>query len=186
MNSQSLIERLEGYRQRYPQQTETVDDFIDFLQRNQHDSFKRELQEGHVTASCWLLDTTQSHVLLTHHKKLNRWLQLGGHADGEADVQKVALTEAREESSIARLQLLLDGEIFDIDKHRIPARKNEPAHVHYDFRFVLRAVASDSFVVSDESHDLQWVAIDRLDEYTNDESVLRMGQKWLQQVATVE
>src|SRR3569832_2721477 len=63
--------------------------------------FARTLQVGHVTGSAWLVDHAHTHVLLTHHRKLDRWLQLSGHADGEADVQSVALREAREESGLA-------------------------------------------------------------------------------------
>lgn len=178
MSATSLIKRIAAYQRRYKVQTETADDFIDFLQRNQHSSFQRTLQEGHITASCWLLNTAQTQVLLTHHKKLNRWIQLGGHADGEIDVHKVALTEAIEESGIVDIQFLLGGEIFDIDKHVIPAHKSESAHFHYDIRFAMQVVNSDVYTISDESHALQWVAIDHLGQFTDDESVLRMGNKW--------
>jgi 8-oxo-dGTP pyrophosphatase MutT (NUDIX family) len=176
--TENLVERLERYRKTNGGQSDTVDLFVAFLQENRAKSFCRSLAEGHVTASCWLLNRAQTHVLLTHHRKLNRWLQLGGHADGESDPVKVALAEASEESGIKSIRILTD-DIFDIDRHVIPARKNEPEHFHFDFRFAMQTTGSDDYVVSDESHDLRWVAISRMAQYTADESVLRMGEKWL-------
>ena len=179
---ENLVERLERYRKTNDGQSDTVDLFVAFLQKNRAKSFCRSLAEGHVTASCWLLNRAQTHVLLTHHRKLNRWLQLGGHADGESDPVKVALAEASEESGIKNIRILTD-DIFDIDRHVIPARNNEPEHFHYDFRFAMQTTGSDDYVVGDESHDLRWVDITRMAQYAADESVLRMGQKWLSRVS---
>jgi 8-oxo-dGTP pyrophosphatase MutT (NUDIX family) len=116
--------------------------------------------------------------LLTHHKKLGRWLQVGGHSDGCADPLAVAIKEAEEESGLAVTALA--AEAFDIDVHEIPARKSDPAHFHFDIRFVLQAREGEAFQVSDESHDLAWVPVQRLADYTNEESMLRMARKWLE------
>ncbi len=172
-----LVEQLENYRVANNAQSDTVELFIAFLRSNRHRSFDRSLAEGHVTASCWLLNRAKTHVLLTHHRKLNCWIQLGGHADGDSDLVKVALSEAREESGIGKIAIL-SRDIFDIDRHEIPSRKNEPRHFHYDFRFAMQSIKNDNYIVSDESHDLHWVAISRMAQYTSDESVLRMGRKW--------
>ena len=102
----------------------------------------------------------------------------GGHADGDSDILQVARREADEESGLVGLKVE-DGEIFDIDVHKIPARANETQHLHYDIRFVFRAHGSEEFVVSEESHDLAWVGIAQLESYNVDESVMRMAQKWL-------
>ena len=139
--------------------------------------FERSCSCGHITGSAWLVDPTQRKVLLTHHAKLNAWFQLGGHSDGEAHTLEVACAEAREESGLSDITILKNA-IFDIDIHRIPARKTEREHYHYDVRFALQAVGSTSFVVSDESHDLAWVAIDKIGQYSNEESLMRMAQKW--------
>ncbi|MEL7369516.1 MAG: NUDIX hydrolase [Myxococcota bacterium] len=139
--------------------------------------FDRTLLEGHITGSAWILNHDQSATLLTHHKKLNLWLQPGGHADGDPDVRQVALREAIEESGIEDLRLLRD-DIFDVDVHRIPARKDEPAHYHYDVRFVVQAPPNAQFVVSEESHALAWVPRADVANYQTDESVLRMVRKW--------
>jgi len=142
------------------------------------DCFRRELGIGHVTGSAWVLSPDRRRVLLTHHRKLDLWLQLGGHADGECDVRLVALREAREESGLVRVRLLADA-IFDVDVHSIPARAREPAHFHYDVRFVCEADDMEPLVVSDESHDLAWVELDRVAVLSADRSVLRMVRKSL-------
>ena len=175
-----LIDDLEKYRCNFVREADVATIFIEFLYRNQFDSFERSLEEGHVTASCWLLNAAKTHVLLTHHKKLDLWVQLGGHADGERDVRQVALKEAYEESGLKTIELLDEGALFDIDRHAIPARKNEPEHFHYDFRFVLHSTAGDDYIVSEESHDLVWADIARIKDYARDPSVLRMAEKWSQ------
>lgn len=138
--------------------------------------FERELTLGHITGSAWLLDLHRERVLLTHHAKLDKWMQLGGHADGETDVARVALREAMEESGITDIELLWP-DIFDIDIHLIPARGNEPSHYHYDCRFVLQCTGDEDYVVSDESRDLRWVPIDDVQRYTREPSVMRMVAK---------
>lgn len=137
--------------------------------------FDRSLAEGHITASAWLTDRSGDRVLLTHHRKLERWLQLGGHADGDRDTLQVAITEAREESSLE--VAVVSGAILDLDAHVIPARKDEPEHWHFDVRYALVA-RSEEFQVSEESLELSWVPIDQLDEYAVNDSILRMARKW--------
>ena len=79
--------------------------------------------------------------------------------------------------ALAELEAL-SPEIFDVDVHEIPARKGEPAHLHYDVRFALVAPAGAEFVVSEESHDLAWVPRAEVAHYNTDDSVLRMAAKW--------
>jgi 8-oxo-dGTP pyrophosphatase MutT (NUDIX family) len=132
---------------------------------------------GHITGSAWLVDTTGSRVVLTHHKKLGKRLQLGGHADGNSDVLSVALREATEESGLRDI-VVVAPTIFDLDVHPIPERANEPSHRHYDLRFALQATGSDKFQVSAESNQLAWVDIDRVADYTDEPALLRMAAKW--------
>ena len=176
MSAENLINLLRVYQDTYPQESPVIDRYIDFLEGHS-DCFERSQLAGHVTGSAWLVNATGTHVLLTHHRKLNRWLQLGGHADGHTDVLDVALREACEESGIKEIQVL-DSKLFDIDIHEIPARKNEPTHFHYDARFALQVSGSDSFTVSDESHALKWIKISELAQHTDDVSMLRMAEKW--------
>jgi 8-oxo-dGTP pyrophosphatase MutT (NUDIX family) len=140
------------------------------------DAFQRTLQTGHVTASAWIVDPSRTRVLLTHHRKLRKWLQLGGHLDGEVDVRRAAMREAREESGLHSLRFISDA-IYDLDIHPIPARAGEPAHDHYDVRFALEADPAEPFVVSSESNDLAWVPLGALARYGADESVLRLARK---------
>lgn len=140
------------------------------------DCFERSLLVGHVTGSAWVVDFDRSHVLLHHHGKLDKWLQLGGHADGEPHVLNVALREAQEESGLTSVRPVTDG-IFDVDIHRIPARGAEPEHFHYDVRFLLEADRGEPLRITSESKDLQWVPIGRIGELTQEESMLRMVRK---------
>jgi 8-oxo-dGTP pyrophosphatase MutT (NUDIX family) len=139
---------------------------------------ERELAVGHLTGSAWLVDRHGERVLLTHHRKLDRWLQLGGHADGEADLARVALREAEEESGLAGLQVA--EPIFDLDRHWIPARGADAGHWHYDVRFVVRCTETEDYVVSAESHALAWRLIAGVaDEPGVDESLRRMAGLWV-------
>ena len=176
MSAENLIELLRVYQNTYPQESPTAERYIDFVESH-GDCFERTQLSGHVTGSAWLVNTHGTHVLLTHHRKLNRWLQLGGHADGHSNVLEVALNEAREESGIQQIHAL-DEQLFDIDIHEIPGRKNEPAHFHYDARFALQVSGSDIFSVSDESHALEWIEIRELAQRTDEISMLRMAGKW--------
>jgi 8-oxo-dGTP pyrophosphatase MutT (NUDIX family) len=140
--------------------------------------FARTRVDGHFTASCWLVSGDGARVLLTHHRKLDRWLQLGGHADGEADLVSVALREAREESGLA--DLVIEADIFDVDAHLIPARADEAAHTHWDVRFVVRCRGDEAFTVSAESHALAWVPVRALlEDSSTDASLRRMAANWL-------
>ena len=178
MQRRKLQEALARYAQRHPDERATVIRFTALL--NDHPTcFERDCWPGHITGSAWLVDTSGTQLLLTHHRKLNMWLQLGGHSDGETDTAAVAKREALEESGLP--VSLISDEIFDIDVHKIPARKDDPAHEHFDIRYMLQAQHND-FVVSAESIDLAWVSIEQLESYTDEESILRMRGKWRQKV----
>ncbi|MDZ8118487.1 NUDIX hydrolase [Pontiella agarivorans] len=178
MHRNDLLSRLRTYRKTWPNEKDTADRLIGFVETHP-DCFERSLQVGHITGSAWLVNRAGTHVLLTHHRKLDMWLQLGGHADGNTDIIDAARQEALEESGIRNLTLW-NPEIFDLDIHRIPERKNEPAHFHHDVRFVFQCLENEDYIVSEESHDLQWVDIQSLEKFTHEESMLRMKRKWLQ------
>lgn len=140
------------------------------------DCLWRTCLEGHLTASAWVVDPARRRVLLTHHRKLDLWIQLGGHADGEADLLAAALREVTEESGLTRVRAVA-AEIFDVDRHRIPARKTEPEHWHFDVRFLIEADPEESVVVSDESHAVEWVPLGEVTRLNPEESVARMVRK---------
>lgn len=176
MHRRPLLNLLQQYAARWPEESPVVERFRQLV--NEHENcFERDCWAGHITGSAWLVNQAGSHVLLTHHRKLERWLQLGGHSDGEANTLLAAQREAEEESGLT--VAVLDVVPLDLDVHMIPARRDDPDHYHFDVRFVFRTVGSEDFAVSEESLDLAWVPIADLSAYTEEESVLRMARKWL-------
>jgi 8-oxo-dGTP pyrophosphatase MutT (NUDIX family) len=169
-----LNELLRQYQACNPDQNTVVERFLALL-AGHPDCYSRHCWAGHITGSAWIVDPSGERVLLTHHRKLDRWLQPGGHSDGDPDTLAVALREAEEETGLVVEPI--DRSIFDLDVHPIPARGTEPEHYHFDVRFALRARTLD-YVVSDESHDLAWVPLVHLGEWTDEESLLRMARKW--------
>lgn len=140
------------------------------------DCLHRSCVTGHLTGSAWIVSPDRTRALLTHHRKLDRWLQLGGHADGDGDLAAVARREAHEESGLAGIRLVA-AEIFDCDRHEIPARGAEPAHWHLDVRFLFEASPAEPLVISSESKDLAWVELDGIRRLSAEESLARMVRK---------
>ena len=171
-----LLDLLHSYGQLFPDEQGQTEKFINFVINNE-DCFLRSNLSGHVTGSCFLVSIATNEVLLTHHKKIGEWLQLGGHADGDTDILRVALKEAQEESGIDGIVPLATA-IFDLDVHEIDKHKDVGAHFHYDARFLLAAPHRD-FIVSDESDNLAWRPIASLIHDTNiSTSIKRMAEKW--------
>ena len=179
MSRRNLLEQLNSYVDRWPAERECAFRIRHFVQRRA-DCFERTCREGHITASAWVVSADGRSVLLTRHRKLGIWLQLGGHADGDPDTAAVALREAREESGLESLAFATDEPataIFDVDVHLIPARSGEPEHFHYDVRYNLSADADEPLTRTDESTEIRWVLLSDLRRFTGEESVLRMARK---------
>ena len=140
------------------------------------DCLLRTCAPGHLTGSAWIVDAPRRRVLLTHHRKLDKWLQPGGHADGDPDLLAVTLREGREEPGLTRLHAV-SSEVFDVDRHRIPPRGDTAEHWHLDLRFLVEAAPEEELIISDESHDLAWVDLDRVAALNPEESMLRMVRK---------
>jgi 8-oxo-dGTP pyrophosphatase MutT (NUDIX family) len=179
-----LLAQLERYLARHPDERIVVDHVRQFVRANP-DCFERSCRDGHITGSAWILSHDRSQFLLTHHKKLGRWLQLGGHADGNPDPADVALREAREESGMKDFELAVLGPErlpFDVDVHVIPATEREPTHLHHDVRCLLVAAPGQELRVSSESYDLRWFPCARALDVLDEESQWRMARKasvWL-------
>ncbi len=179
MHRRPLIELLQRYALAWPGERDQVARFLAFVQAH-GDCLLRSCVPGHITASAWILSDDGRRCLLTHHRKLERWLQLGGHVDGESNVELAAQREAVEESGMAEFALLRWSDELvplDLDVHPIPARGKEPRHDHWDVRFLLRAAPGQPLVISTESHDLRWLSPDELRTCTDEESVLRLHRK---------
>ena len=158
------------------------------LVRAQERCFFRDCMPGHITGSAFIVDHTGERFLLHHHKKLDRWLQFGGHADGEADPLAVAQREALEESGLAGLEVLAETVLCegaslalpaDLDVHVIPARGAEPEHEHHDIRYAFRAPLHAEVAISDESLALRWFPVAQLEQVIHEEGLLRLARKAL-------
>lgn len=170
-----LCRQLEQYAQCHDTRADVAARILDFV-NSTPECFHRSHLSGHITGSAWLLNPAGDAALLTLHRKLGRWLQPGGHADGDPNPLHVALREAEEESGIRGITALGTA-IFDVDIHRIPARprQGEPEHLHYDIRYLLQAPHGD-YVCSPESKALAWWTPAQIDARAAelDEAVLRM------------
>ncbi len=175
MDRISLKQNLENYRSPFEEEVSFIPDFLELLKDEQ--AYRRERLQGHFTASAWIVNKRRTHTLLTLHRKLNKWLQLGGHADGNENLIEVAMKEAQEESGLTSLRLV-DWSIFDIDKHVIPENKGVPQHFHYDVRFLLEAEINEPLTLSEESNDLAWVSFEAVEDMVGQHSsILRMLEK---------
>lgn len=175
MDRITLRNQLEIYRTPYEEESEFIADFAELTQ--DEDSYRRDRLDGHFTASAWIVNKRRTHTLLTLHRKLGRWLQLGGHADGNENLIEVALKEAQEESGLTSLKLV-DSTIFDLDKHIIPERPHVQEHFHYDVRYIFEADINEKLIMSDESISLAWITFDSVvDMIGYNPSILRMLEK---------
>lgn len=168
-----LIQQLRSYQTPFVEEKEYVHRFLELLKSK--DAFQRTHLPGHITGSTWIVNKKRDQTLLVHHAKLNKWVQPGGHADGDEKILQVALREAEEETGLKNLKTT--ETIFDIDIHTIPARKDFPEHQHYDIRYLLEADINEPIVVSEESHAVKWISISKLEKFTQEKSVLRMKEK---------
>jgi ADP-ribose pyrophosphatase YjhB (NUDIX family) len=173
---ESLLERLRVYLPINAADASVALRITEFVQ-SEPLCAERSTLKGHLTGSAWVVNQSGDKVLLMHHRKLNKWLQPGGHADGELNLLAVALRETREESGLSSLAPLSQA-IFDLDIHTIPSRADEPEHLHYDVRFVLRADDSEEFDVSDEALAIKWIPLENVTELSQEESIFRMCNKW--------
>ena len=152
--------------------------FIQDFVRRQPRYWSRATQEGHLTGSAWITNQSKTKAVLLHHKKLNIWVQPGGHID-EADDSLLAAArrEALEETGLSDLDVASE-QVFDVDVHQIPARKDEPAHWHLDVRFWFIS-GTEQLQLSTESNALRWLSAGEIRQLTDEESVLRMVRKSL-------
>ena len=171
----NLKQLLKTYIQKYPYEVNAIK-MLNFFD-NHDDCFEKDNLPGHFTGSAWVISPDKNKILMTHHKKLNMWLQLGGHADGQKDLKSVAIKEAKEESGFNNFSILSE-EIFDLDIHKIGPMNKNPEHLHYDVRFLLEAdPKKQNIIISEESHDVKWIHLDDVLNYNSEESISRMVKK---------
>ena len=175
MHRNTLKQLLTNYQPSDSSEIIAKKDMLIFLE-SYPDWFERSCMPGHFTASAWLLNQAGNKALLMYHAKLQLWVQLGGHCDGNFDPLQVALKEAQEESGIENI-IAVSPEIFDLDIHKIPARKDELEHLHYDVRFLLQVASDEQLMANHESEELVWFDRDKSKLPTSERSVVRMFDK---------
>jgi len=172
-NKESLLLTCSHYLNCYPAEKERLQSFISYLDRNESGQlYNRKNFDGHITASVFILDASCTKLLMLHHKILDRWLQPGGHIEGEdKDLLSAAYRECHEETGIRSSFITLmsadcrESIPFDIDSHRIPAndKKNEAEHYHHDIRYLFTYNGSDEISIdANESQGFQWISLAEL------------------------
>lgn len=177
MHRRQLLTLLRDYRTRFLDEAAMLARTRRFVLEHER-CFDRSLGHGHVSGSAWVVNPARSHVFLLHHRKLELWLQPGGHADNNHDIIEVALNETAEESGADReaIRLLSEG-IFDLDVHLVRETPTEPRHWHYDIRFLVELDDRLHLPGNDESHAVAWVPLHQVMRLNNMRSVHRMVQK---------
>jgi 8-oxo-dGTP pyrophosphatase MutT (NUDIX family) len=174
MDGNHLVELLNEYKLRYKKEMNVINQFLKFISNG--NCFSLDNKVGHITASAFIIDTTKLSSLLTHHVKIKKWIQLGGHINkNDKNIFEAAYREAFEESSLNSLKLIKKS-IFDIDIHKIYST-NDQSHLHYDIRILFSADKSEPFQVSKESIDLKWIPFGSFEEYNSEWSLMKMREK---------
>lgn len=169
-----LLLELSRFRKRHPDDP-VAGRFRSFVEAHPN-ALDRALDVGHVTASAWVVDRSARAAVLVFHPKLARWLQPGGHLEPGEATAEASLREAREETGLTQLRLV-DGEIFDLDVHRIPARPGEPAHWHWDVRHLVEGSARERPAPTEEVRTATWTGWDEVRSKVGAESVLRLVRR---------
>ena len=169
-----FIEKIRAFAPYSESESSTKERFLDFAINNS-DAFHRSNLKGHFTASAFVVDRENAKILLIHHKKLDKWLQPGGHCDGDENTLMVAIKEVQEETGV---EITPDNQpIIDLDIHVIPERKGIPEHEHFDVRYIFESDSTSPLIQNHETVDLKWIDYDEVKKYTTEESVLRILQK---------
>lgn len=157
---------------------------LDLLDGHGEQLADRRTAPGHLTGSALVVDDRREHVLVLLHTKLQRWLQPGGHADGDHELAGVALKEATEETGIVGLRVLVPA--VDLDVHQVDHGDELGQHLHLDLRFVVVAPPEAEVVGNHESQGLRWVTLEQLEELADEEGLVRLARAGLDQLAELE
>ncbi len=177
MHREPLLQLLARYKTPHMEEAAMVERTRHFV-RLHEDCFNRHLMPGHVSGSAWVVNPARSHALMLLHRKLNLWLQPGGHADDDADITRVVLKEATEESGIAPEHIrLMSPAIFDVDVHTVYASQHGPRHEHFDIRFLIEIDDNIPVPGNDESHQIRWIPLEQITRFNNARSIFRLVEK---------
>lgn len=173
MNQKELLKLLDNYTSFDAQEEQHLHRMVEFITVNE-ELFSRNNRVGHITASAIVTDSSYEHILMIWHEKLQRWLQPGGHVEIELDesLSAAAARELEEETGLSTEDFTLASvEPFDLDVHRIPARKSEEAHYHFDVRFLFTYHPECAI-----SSAYKWVPTKELYDF-NEASLSRFAEK---------
>ena len=174
MHRELLINTLSNYVTDHREEHDYIPAFLELLKHPR--AYYRDHLPGHITASALIVDGKAENILLLHHKKLNRWLQPGGHADGDENLLNVAKKEVKEETGLHTF--VVSSAVFDIDIHTIPGRSDFPEHRHFDIRFLFQVDGIDELTINHESHAFKWVPLMNVSDFTGGgDSIFRMARK---------
>lgn len=175
----NLFDQLNWYliRTEDDQQKEYCRAMIDFLVKGDN-CFSRQNNYAHFTGSAWVVNSDNTKALVIHHKKLNMFLQVGGHADEDSNLLRVAYKETLEESGLNDV-IVESPEIFDIDIHEIPEFKGIPKHYHYDVRFLFRSTNDELRLNEEEVNSISWMDKDNILNIDSSFGFSRMVKQWL-------
>lgn len=180
MNKQPILDLLQNYQTTFKEETEFQKQMIDFLTQNDDFALRSNLI-GQLTGSAWIVNKEHTKVLLIHHKKLNKWLQIGGHIeDTDQNIEETVLREIEEESGISNVKLLSSSSnlIYDIDIHTIPQKNDIAEHLHFDIRMLVEADENEALIPQNEEIlAIKWYALNEIEDLTQNNSIKRMIDK---------
>ena len=176
MKKEELIRDVEKHIAYDLKEAKAKQKILEFLYSN--DNFAgRDNKIGHITGAAWIVSKDRKKVLLTHHLKLNMWVQLGGHVDGDESILETAIRESREESGLTSLKVLSE-DIFDVDVHLFPRRGKVDEHYHFDIRYLLEADENEEIRPQiSETKSIKWVPLEDVPKYSFEENIWRMADK---------
>ena len=177
MHRRELLCMLKRYRSHFMEEVAYVQSAIPYIEQNEN-IFDRKLLPAHVTGSAWVVNPNWQKALLLHHRKHGQWFQPGGHADGDADIVRVALRECAEETGLFPRDIhLVDSSIFDVDIHTIPSMGDVSQHEHIDIRFVVEIDDRLTIPGNSESNAITWLPLNQVLSYNHNRSTFRMVEK---------
>lgn len=166
-----LIAQIMNYTPVNEQEETDKATLLHWLQSGEDISIRENLI-GHLTASAWVVNPQRTHVLMAYHKLYGSWAWLGGHADGDWDLHRVAEKEAREESGIRQLKAVTEEpislEILTVNGHE---KKGcyVPCHLHLNVTYLFEADPEQELHCKpDENTGVDWIPMDALAERCNE------------------
>lgn len=177
LDPQRSAARLESAHLAHDEQRVDRDRVLGLLREHGAALANRTTAPGHLTGSALVVDASTRRILLLFHTKLRRWLQPGGHSDGDHELANVALREATEETGIEGLQVLVPA--IDVDIHTVDHGDDLGSHLHLDLRFLVVAPPGAEVRANHESLDQQWVDRADLEGVVDESGIIRLADAGL-------